>query len=136
MIAVRMVQVAADEVVRVVAVRDRGVAAVDTVDVVFGMLASPVIGCASVRVLSAHSDDVLIDMIIVHVVQVAVVEVIRMAIVRDGCVATARAMHVKVVTSVLLVIVSAGDCECAQGGEGKEGPFHRCSILSDCSCAL
>jgi hypothetical protein len=103
---------------------------------VFGVLSSAVTGRASVRVLRAHSDDVLIDITIVHVVHVAVVEVIRMALVRDGCVPAAGAMRVRMVTGVLLVIVSAGDGECAHGDKSKEGPFHSCSNLFDCSGAL
>ena len=74
--AVRVMQVAVDEVVGVVAVRNGLVTAGRAVDVRDVVAAAGVRRRAGIRVGRAHCDDVLVDVRLVQVVQVAVVQVV------------------------------------------------------------
>jgi hypothetical protein len=96
-VVVLMMQVTVDEVVRVVAVRDRFVSAGRTVLVIRGVLGR-VVGRAGGGVLRVDRECVVVDVVTVHVVQVAIVEVVGVAIVLDGGVATVRPVDVCVVT--------------------------------------
>ena len=119
MVAVRVVQVAIDKVIDVVAMRHRFVAAAGAVDVsgfvaaagavdVSGFVAAAVVvGRAGVRVGGADGDAVFIDVVAMRVVQVAVVQVIDVAVVFDGGVAAASAVLVRVVGVVRFVAAAA-----------------------------
>ena len=96
-VTVRMVQMAIDEVIDVVAMRHGFVAAAGAVDVSGFVAAAVVVGRAGVRVGGADGDAVFIDVVAVRVVQVAVVQVINVAFVFDGGVAAVRAVLVRVV---------------------------------------
>jgi hypothetical protein len=98
-IAMRVVQMSIDQVIDVVAMRDRLVAAVGSVDVV-GVVLSLVIRRAGIRVLLADRDYVLIDMIAMRMVQVPIVQVVHVPVVLDRGVAT--------VLAVLMLVVVAG----------------------------
>lgn len=100
-IAVRMVQVAVDEVVDVVAVRDRLVTAVGTVDVV-GRVCAACVGGAAGRVSGVDVERVLFDSPRARVVQMPVVHVVDVVAVRDGGVSAARAVN------VIVVVVGVG----------------------------
>jgi hypothetical protein len=91
-VAVRVVKVAVYEVVGVVAVGDRFVAAAGAMYVIRGVAAAGVSWCAGGRVRRGHAQSMLVHMIAVDVVQVAVVEVVGMAVVLNGRVAAGRAM--------------------------------------------
>jgi hypothetical protein len=97
MVAVGEVQVAIDEVADVVAVRYGLVSASRSVDVAFLMSGTGVIGCAAHGVRRADVDDVLVDVAVVHMMQVPIVDVVDMVAVTDGCVAASRAMDVGVI---------------------------------------
>lgn len=75
-IAVRMVQMAVDEIIDMIAVRDRFVAAAWAMDVGSIVPGAAVVGCATVRVLVAHLNAVFIHMTGVRVVKMTIVEVI------------------------------------------------------------
>ncbi len=96
-VAVLVMQVTIDEVVRVVTVRDRFVAAVWAVLVIRGVLRR-VVGRASGGVLPVDRERVVVDVIAVDVVEVAVVQIVRVAIVLDSGVAAARSVDVLMVT--------------------------------------
>jgi hypothetical protein len=96
-IAVWVMQVAIDEVVDVVAVRDGLVAAAGAVDVIGLVAAALMSGGAGRGVLLAHGDGVLVIVAVVGVVQVAVVEVVDVTIVTDGGVAAVGAVDMIVV---------------------------------------
>ena len=87
-VAVGVVQLAGDEVVDVVAVRDGRVPAVGAMDVI-GVVALASV-CAAVRMLIVDGDDVLIDVVAVGVVQMAVVHVIDVTFVSDREVTAVR----------------------------------------------
>jgi hypothetical protein len=83
-IAVRVVQMPADEIVDVIAVRNGLVPAVGSVDVAGLVLCA---GRTAVRVLLVDGDQMLVDVALVRVMQVAAMQIIRMPIVADGDVA-------------------------------------------------
>ena len=88
---------AGDEIVDMIAMRNRFVAAARAMNVSSIMSGAAMVGRASIRVLVAHFNPVLVHMIGVRMVKMAVVEIIHMAAVPDGDVAAMRAMHVIVI---------------------------------------
>ncbi len=114
---VGVVQVAEHQVVGVVAVGDRVVAAARAVDVVGLVGAARVVGRTGRGVRRADRERVVVDVVAVCAVEVAVVEVVDVAVVLDGLVAAARAVSVlavvvvvlrAVVTRVFAVVTAAG----------------------------
>ncbi len=93
---VLVVQVTVDEIVDVVAVRDRVVSAARAVDVIGGVAGAWVAGAAAVRVALIDRDHVVVDVVTVRVVQVPVVDEVDVALVDDGGVSAARAVNVLV----------------------------------------
>jgi len=83
-VAVRMVQVALDEVVHVVAVRHSFVAAARAVLVVGGMGLAVVVRSACVGILRAHFDRMLVIVALVGVMEVAVVQIVGVTVVFDS----------------------------------------------------
>jgi hypothetical protein len=83
-VAVRVVQVSLHQVIRVIAVRHRFMAALLPVAVLPVVLAAIVAGLAIVRVLRGNRHAVVVDMAGVRVMQMPVVEVVRVAFVTDG----------------------------------------------------
>ena len=102
-IAVRVVEMALDEVVGVVAVRDGGMSAVVAVVVLGAVAAAVVARCAGVGVVRVDGDPVLIGVALVGMVEVAVVEVVHVSFVDDGGVTAVGAVDV-VVRFVCLVV--------------------------------
>jgi hypothetical protein len=96
-VAVRMVQVAIDQVIDVVAVRHRFVAATRPVLVAPRVSAALMLGSALRRILGAHRHGVLLDGAGLRgMVQVAVVQIIDVAVMLYGGVAAVRAVLVGV----------------------------------------
>jgi hypothetical protein len=93
-VAVRVMQVAVDQVIDVVAVRDGGVAAVGAVLMRFVMAAASVLGSAIGGIGYVDGEGVFLDFVRFDAVQVAVVQVIDVAVVDDAGVATTRAVLV------------------------------------------
>ena len=85
--AVRMVKMPAHEVVHVIAVRNRLVAAARAMCVSGLMPAAFVIRCAASWVRRGDCDRVIVDVAIVHMMQVPVVQIVGMAVKLDGGVA-------------------------------------------------
>ena len=92
-ILVRVVEAALDEVVGVLAVRNRLVAAVGTVNV----LAAVMRAVAGVRELLVNGKRMLVYVITVGLVQVAVMDEVNVAVVDDRRVAAAGAVDVVVI---------------------------------------
>ncbi len=67
-LAVRMMQMALDQIVRVVPVANLFVSATRTVDVVGGMGSAPMFGSALVRIRCRYIQRMIVNMIAVHVV--------------------------------------------------------------------
>jgi hypothetical protein len=105
MIAVRVVQVIADQIVDMVAVRHGFVAARWTVLVSRVVTGAAMRRRASVRICVTHVDAVLVDMVFVRVMQVPVMQVIDMTIVLDGG-----------VTASLAVLMCVSGMYCVRAG--------------------
>jgi len=99
MVAVGVMEMAVNEVVDVIAVRDRLVTTIGTVRMICVMLGH-MVRRARVGVLLGHGDHVLIDVVLMRVMQVPVVEVVHMPVVLDRGVAA--------VLAVLVVMVVCG----------------------------
>jgi hypothetical protein len=100
--AVRVVQVAVDEVVRVIAVRHRFVAAAWSVLMILGMPAATVGRRASGGIGGVHLQAVLLNTLGRRVVQVAVVKVIDVPVMLDALVAAVGPVLVSVACVVLM----------------------------------
>lgn len=96
-VAVRVMQVAFDEVVDVVAVRHGLVPAARTVHVARLVRIARVPGRAARRIRSPDGDGVLADVVAVHVMEMAVVKVVDVSFVAHRGVAAAFAMDVVVI---------------------------------------
>lgn len=109
MVAVGMVQVSINEVVHMVAVRNGFVAAARTMDVTRCVSCAGVLGRAGVRIRWSHGDDVLVNVLIVRMVQVAVMQVVDVALVNHGGVAASWSMLMIMVLMVGLVACGHND---------------------------
>ena len=96
-IAVGMVQTACDQIVDMVAMRNGFVATARSVNVSGIMSAAVMVGRATIRVLVAHLNPMLVDMIGVRMMKMAIVEIIHMVPVPDGNVAATGSMRVAVI---------------------------------------
>jgi hypothetical protein len=96
-VRVLMVQMAIDEVIDVIAVRDGFVAAAGAVPMALVMAAAIMAGGARRRVGAGHFQLVLFHALLGHVVQMAIVQIIRVIAMLDGSVAAVGAMLVLMV---------------------------------------
>jgi hypothetical protein len=97
-ITVRMVQPAVHEIVDMIAMRDDFMSASRPV-----LVGAASFGRATRWVFSVDRDDVLIDVIFMHVVKVALMQVVHMALVPDRGVPAVRPMFMSVVLMMLFV---------------------------------
>lgn len=112
MVPVRVVQVAVDEVVDVVAMRHRLMPATGAVLVPRLVSLAAMLGRAAIRVLRSHLDGVLVDVVAVHVVQVPVVQVIDMITVPHRSVPAVGAVLMRVI-GVMWLIACRHQCPLA-----------------------
>ncbi len=91
---VLVMQVTVDEVVDVVAVRDRLVTAAGPMDVVGGVARARVARAAGVRMAFVDAEDVVVHVVAVRVAQVPVLDEVDVALVDDGDMAAARTVDV------------------------------------------
>jgi hypothetical protein len=103
-IAVRMVQVAFDEIVDVIPMRHRFMTAPRSVNV--ARVVAPAARRALVRIFGTHFEPVLVYMIAVRVMQMTVMQVINMIVVRDRSMSAVRAV-LMVVVSVMRFVAGA-----------------------------
>lgn len=96
-IAVRMVQMAVDEIVDMIDVRDRFVAAARAMDVSSIMPGAAMVGRATIRILVAHLNPMLIHMIGVRMVKMTIVEIVDMVAMPNRDVAALRSVRVIVI---------------------------------------
>jgi hypothetical protein len=97
MIAVRMVEVPADQIVRVVAVGNRLVAAARPVDVSRLVAAALVAGCANIGIVLADCNRMLRRATIFLVAQAAVVQIVDVPVMLD--------LDVPAIGTVLVVVL-------------------------------
>jgi hypothetical protein len=103
MVTVRVVQVAIDEVVDVVSVRNGWVSASGAVDMVGIVSGTAVVRGAHCGVVLIDVDAVLIDVVLMGMVQVTIDEVVDMISVRHRFVTTIRAVNVAGIMSAASV---------------------------------
>lgn len=84
MVPMGMVQMAVHQIIGVIAVRHGLVAASRPMPVIAIVTRTAMLGRAAVRVVCAHGDHVLVDMIVVRVVQVSVVEIVDVTVMSYG----------------------------------------------------
>jgi hypothetical protein len=94
--AVLIVQVTGDDVVPMIAVRNGLMSARVAVRMRLIVFAAGVTALAVLRICARDAESVLVDVLIVHVVQVTIVQVVDVIVVTDGRVAAARAVRVRV----------------------------------------
>lgn len=96
-------QVSVDQVVHVIAVRDRVVAAARAVHVPWSVPCAFVRRSAPRRVLRAHLDSALIDVVAVHVMQVPIVQIVGVTVVGDGHVPAAGLVNMRMIRMRLVL---------------------------------
>jgi hypothetical protein len=129
MIAMCVMEPSVDEVIEMITVRDGFVSAVRTMLVAW----APDFGGAVHGVRGADRDDVLVNMIPVHVVQMAVMKIVNVAVMANSRVPAVRAMLVDMVGMVplgaggheILLLQLRSRCPCRSAG---------CSIALCTSC--
>jgi hypothetical protein len=103
MIPMRMMQVAVDQIIDMIAMRHRLVTAIRTVLVIARMAAAIMIRRALVGIAGAHVDGVFVEVILMRVMKVAIMEIVHVIAVLYRGVAAARTMLVgMVVMDVML----------------------------------
>ena len=115
---VRVVEMAAHEIIHMRAVRDGGVTAGCTVRVAGGVRGAGVIRRAVGRVRGADFERVFIRVARVTVMQMAVVRVVGVALVEQGGVAAGGAVGVRL---GVLRMMRAGNAEGSDSGESEAG---------------
>jgi len=103
MVAMRVMKMAIDKVVDVIAVRHRRVTATRSVHMAGLVATAVVVRRAAVRIFRADFESVLVDMIAMRVVQVTVMQVVDMVAMSDGGVATVRTVLMVVMGVVRFV---------------------------------
>lgn len=129
MVAVRVVQVAADEIIGVVAVRHGRMPAVRPMDVASGLFVRAMAGSALNGICGADGNDVIVHMPAVLVVQVAGVKVVGVTVVNDGEVAAIGAVNVRMRSGVLLVVGARGGDEGERQNEDDVFFMGCCFVL-------
>jgi hypothetical protein len=122
MAAVRVMQVSAHEIVDVVPVRHGLVAAARSVDVGRGVRSARVRGRACGRIRAPDGDPMFVDMVAVHVVQVAVVEIVHVTVVVDGDVTAACPVDVGVLGMLQAIGHRGGSVRRDAGEPRLHGP--------------
>src|ERR1700730_7988202 len=117
MIAVRMVQPAVDEIVEMVAMRDLFMSAVWTV-----RMCAVDLRRAARGICATDGDDMFVDMILVHVVEMAVVQIVHVAVMANRGVPAIRAMLMRVVGVVFLG--ASGHQQCSSRVLGLSSAPH------------
>jgi len=108
MIAVRMMQVTVYQVIDVIAVGNRFVPASRTMHMVGGMSAAAMVRGANLRIGFRNSDNMLVHMIAMRMMQMTVVQIIHVTVMNDCRVPAVRAVLVGMV-GVLGMRASAHD---------------------------
>jgi hypothetical protein len=109
MIVVWMMQVAVDDVIGMVAMRDCDVTAIHRVDVTGGLFGRAVAGGALRGIRGADGDGVFVHVRTMCVMQMAAIKVISMTVMRDGEMAAAGAVLMLVSLGVFMVRATGGD---------------------------
>jgi hypothetical protein len=105
-VAVRVVKMARDAIIHMVAVRHGLVAAARTVHMARVMPTATMVGSAGLGVLARYLDHVLVDMTFVWVVKVTIVQIVHVATMVHGGMSAAR--------TVLMRMIGMGRCRASR----------------------
>jgi hypothetical protein len=111
---VRVMQMAADQIVDMTAMRDGFVPATWAVNVAGGVAGAGVGRSAGVRIGGRDGQGVLVKMVSMRLMEVAVVEIIGVAVMFDGSVAAAGSMDVRM---IFVDLMMCHDCSCSGWAE-------------------
>ncbi|HVW51951.1 MAG TPA: hypothetical protein VHC91_16435 [Trinickia sp.] len=92
MIAMRVMQVAVDQIVDMIAVRDRLVSASGPMNVIRGMGATLMVRRTSIRIFPAHLDPMFVDVVTMWMMQMPIMQIVDVVAVPDSGMAAVRAM--------------------------------------------
>ncbi|MEX3689811.1 hypothetical protein AB3X91_00245 [Paraburkholderia sp. BR14263] len=106
-VAVRVMKMAVDQIIDMIAMWYRFVSAARAVDVARFMATA--VGCALVRIPCADFDPVFVYVITVRMMQMAIVQIVYVVAMPDGGVSAARAMLV-VMVCVMRFVACAHAC--------------------------
>jgi len=128
----RMVQVAVHDIVDVIAVRDRGMATTRAMPMRARVRSAVVPLCTRVRVLRAHGDDVLVEVVAMNVMKMAVMEIVAMPLVLDDLVTAAFLVLVLVflVNEMRLHAFSSGSMGSGYAGAASRQAGSPCARRS------
>jgi hypothetical protein len=102
MLAMLVMQPTIDQVVGMVAVRDRLMSTTRTMNMILIMAAGSASFVAAVGILVGNLDHVLVDMILVWVVEMAVMQIVHMILMPDCGVPAIRTMSVRMMAMGLM----------------------------------
>lgn len=108
MVAMRVMQVAVDEVINMIPVRDGGMTAAGAMNMAGLVACAAVSGRAGIRVGRCNGNDMLINMVAMGMMQMAVMQIIDMIAVTNSDVTTAGAVFMLVVGVVRQGAVAHG----------------------------
>ena len=97
MVAVRMMQMAIDQIVHMVSVGHRFVAASRSVHMAGVVTTAAVLRCAPVGVGCGDLDHMLIHVVTMDMMEMPIMQIVDMAIVIDGSMPAIRAVHMRVI---------------------------------------
>ncbi|MDT3722385.1 hypothetical protein [Pseudomonas oryzihabitans] len=109
-----MMQAAIHQVVDMIAMGNGFVAAIGAMDMI-GCVAAALAMSALVGIGGANGDDVFVDVIAMHVVQVTIVKIVDVPVMLDGGVSAIRPMLMAVI-GVMLVAATAHATDSEKGG--------------------
>jgi hypothetical protein len=128
-VAVRVVQVTADQIVHMVTMGHRLVSARGSVDVIGRVGVTAMLGRADRWIGAIDAQRMLLDLAAAGVVQMTVVQVIDMALMFDGFVTAIGAMLMGVVAVVRVIHMGSPGCSSADehrlGAGSRSGPKRR-----------
>ena len=113
-IAMRVVQVAIDQIVHMVSVRHRGVTAARPMNVIRSVRGAGVLRRASARIGRRDRKDVLIHMVAMRMVKMTIVEIVDVPFMLYRHMATLRAVLVFMV--VVMALIALGHVRAPGGG--------------------
>jgi hypothetical protein len=96
-IAVRMMEASVDQVIKVVPMRNRLMAAARTMAMRFIMSGSTMLRVAPIGIRGANFNHVFISAPLFHMVQMTLVEIINVILMLNGNMAAARTMHMRLI---------------------------------------
>ena len=96
-IAVGMVEASVDQVIKVVPMRNRLMAAARAMPMCLIMSGSTMLWVAPIRICGANFNHVFISAPLFHMLQMAVVEIINVILMLNGNMAAARTMHMRLI---------------------------------------